>query len=134
MTGPLKALGAALQSALTVSAITSIATGGVHFGLAPETTLDPVVIYVHLGGGDRNITPSRLRNPIYLIKGIAQDRPTALDIAEQIDTTLHGATLSVSGWTAYRCEHITDVDYVEKDESGRRWYHSGGMYRIKLSD
>ena len=131
MSSPITALETALYTKLNVSAVTTLATGGVWNKIAPQGTALPYVIFQWQGGGDDNLTPRRGRNLIYTVKALAADADTAENIDEQIDLALHYQTLTVSGWTNYRMAREDDVNYQEEPTGVPVW-HIGAMYRIEI--
>lgn len=121
-----------LYTKLNVSAITTLATGGVWNKLAPQGTALPYVIFQWQGGGDRNVTPSRERDLVYTVKAVAADAAAAEAIDAEIDTLLHGGTLTVSGWTNFLSRREGDVNYSESP-AGASVYHVGAMYRFRIN-
>jgi hypothetical protein len=100
--------------------------------IAPPEAGLPYVIFQWQGGGDENLTPSRMRNVVYVVKGVAGELSKAEAIDAECDALLHGQALSVAGWSNFWLARESDVAYVEVDESGRPVYHSGGLYRIRI--
>ena len=129
MTNPTAALETGIYNKLNVSAVTNLATGGVHNKIAPQGTALPYVIFQWQGGGDLNETPRRTRGPVYTVKAIAESQDTAEAIDEQIDILMHYQTLTVTGWVNYMTRREGDVNYQETP-MGTPVFHIGGMYRI----
>jgi hypothetical protein len=71
---------------------------------------------------------------LYQIKGVSNvSMASAGSIDTQIDTLLHDTPLSVAGWTNFWIMRESSVRFTEVDGSGREFYHSGGIYRIRLT-
>jgi hypothetical protein len=133
MSAVITAVQTGIHAALNVAAITDLTgSGKIYAAIAPLGTALPLVIYQQQGGGDENLTPSRMRNVLYTVKAVASSRATAAGIDAQIDTALHNVTLTVGGWTAFWCARETDIEYAEVDDAGDVIYHIGGIYRIRI--
>jgi hypothetical protein len=134
MTSPVADTETAFYTKLNVSAITTLATSGVHNKLAPAGTPLPYVIFQQQGGGDENATPTRSRMPLYVVKAIASSQSAATAIDSAIDALLNnGSLLSISGWTTYWLMREQDVNYIEVTAQGVPIYHIGGIYRLRFS-
>lgn len=127
----------ALRAALTSQgSVTSLlATVGSVFNIVvPDGYAYPVIVFNLQGGGDLNDTPRRAKEPVYQVKAIsAVSMFQAGQIDAAVDAVLHDGALSVSGWTNYWCARESDVRYAELAQDGKRFYHSGGLYRIGIS-
>lgn len=133
MTDAIAALDTALYNKLNVSAITTLLGGArIYSAIAPKDTPLPVIIFQWQGGGEQNLTPTRMRNVVYTVKAIATSKSAALDISAKVDAALHDQTLNVSGWTNYATTREDDVQLVEVAEDGRVLYHMGAIYRFRL--
>lgn len=110
-------------------------TASIYNSLAPPGSAHDLIVFSHQGGGDENLTPSRMRNVVYLVKGIStQGMPRAGQIDAAIDTLLHNQPLSVGGWANFWLAREGDVRYSELADDGKRYFHSGGLYRVRLDD
>ncbi len=137
MAGPVGALDAAIYSKLTSgTALTALLSGttAVYNRLAPMSVSMPLVVFQWQGGGDENLTPSRMRNVVYVIKGVAETLSAAEAIDEQVDALLHDKALTVTGWTNFWLARTQDVAYAEVDPAGEAIYHTGGLYRVRLGE
>lgn len=100
----------------------------------PRDATYPVVVFQFSAGGDEHLTPTRSRNPSYIVKAITQTSfEDAGDIDAQIDATLHHGTISVSGYTVYWLARDNDIRMQETTEQGDHYYHSGGFYRCRIT-
>lgn len=129
----ISALDTGLYTKLNVSAITTLLGGSkIYAMIAPIGTALPYVIWQWQGGGDENLTPSRMRNIVYTVKAVADTKAAAAAIDAQIDAALHSQELAVPGWTNFWLAREGDIQYAEVEDDGNVVYHIGGMYRIRL--
>lgn len=101
---------------------------------APQGQARPYVIFSHAGGGPENLTPSDLRNHVYLVKAIAEGLKQAGDVDELVIDVLHGSELTVSGYTNFWMAREEEVQLAETARDGTTIYHRGGYYRIRIDD
>ena len=132
MSNHITALETGLYNKLTSQASLITALGGtvIYSGLAPQPAPAKYVVYQWQGGGDANESPTRMRNLLYTVRGIATNAEAARSIDSAIDDALHKATLTVSGWTNIQTQRETDINFIEQDAGGVNRYHAGGIYRI----
>jgi len=101
--------------------------------LAPQGSTYPQVQFSVMAGTDDNDSMRRARQMVYLVKGVSQNGLTAAGaIDDRIDTILHHASLSVTGWGVFWVARESDVRYAEQAEDGKTYFHAGGLYRIRL--
>jgi len=122
-----------LAAATALTTLLSAATA-IYPTQAPQGTSMAYVVYVYAGGGLENQNPSELHNTVYLVKGVAASIAAAGAIQAQIKAALHGATLTVTGYTNFymACEGEVQLDEVLRDGSlvsQRGWY-----VRIRLDN
>jgi len=131
----MNALEQALYDRLRGSADLTNLLGGeyIYNNLAPDNASLPFVIFSLVSGTDDNVSPTRSRNFVYVVK-VVTDRGLAAagDIEEVIDRLLHNQTLTVDDWRNFWIAREGTVRYVEV-EQGFSYYHVGGTYRIRLS-
>lgn len=129
---PITALETALYTKLTGAAGLITALGGTYIynKQAPQSPNDEYVIFQQQGGGDVNDTPIRERAVLYSVFGVALTQETAAAIDTQIDTALHLATLTISGWQNLWLARETDVNFSEIDGGGVTRYRAGAIYRV----
>lgn len=125
----------AIYDALAVTALTNLVGTRIYRDMAPQGAAYPMVIYAWSGGGDDNDTPARSRSPLYQVRAVsAESADEAGDIAAVIDGLLHHQTLTVSGYTNYRTTQTSEVNGAEFDEgAGKRFWHRGAVYRIRIA-
>ncbi len=134
MTGPVELLETGLYNKLNVAAVTDLATGGIWDTNAPKDTSYPYVIFQHSAGGDENLTKSRMRSVVYIVKAVSNVKNTAADISEKIDDALHHQTLTVTGYTNFWTARQQDFRIGELTDNGIMIYHVGGFYRIRIGE
>ena len=83
------------------TALTSLLAGtaAIYHIQAPDNATLPYVVFNIQGGGDENQTPKRRKNLIVYVRaysGVSALNAGSIDT--QIDTLMHGGTISVSGW------------------------------------
>lgn len=126
----------AIRSTLTGgTALTALLAGtaSVYNAAVPRGVSFPCVVVNLQGGGDANETPRRRKDLLYQAKAISTASMTAAGaIDNEVDSLLHNKTLTVTGWTNFWLARERDIRYVEVDPEGVEYYHSGGIYRIRL--
>jgi hypothetical protein len=132
MATPVAALEEALYTTLSATSALTTELGGtaIYNKRAPQPAPDKYVIFQWQGGGDLNESPTRMRNPIYTVRGVAPTQAGASAIDDEIDAALHNQELTVTGWTNIWMAREDDVNFVEYDASGVAHYNVGGQYRI----
>lgn len=128
------ALTSVLVGTSGLTTLLAAGTAGVFNALARQGASYPLVVFQQQSGVDDNKSPHRARQLLYLVKGIAQGPMDAAgSIDAQIDAVLHGAVLTVTGWTNVSLLRERDVRYAEVGADGKRYTHSGGIYRVRLA-
>jgi len=108
-------------------------TTSIYHGRVPDGASFPYVVFNLQGGGDENIVPSRMKNLVLYVRGYSKtSQASAGSIDAQIDTLLHGQTLSVSGWVNFWTARESDLSGFEPMPNGETIWNAGGMYRIRL--
>lgn len=126
----------ALYSRLqTTSAVTSLLSGttAIYNLQAPNNATYPFVVFSLQGGGDDNDTANRTKNLLVFVRaysGVSALQAGSIDA--QIDTALHLAPLTVSGWTDFWLAREEDLETVETEPDGQHIYMRGGFYRVRL--
>lgn len=115
--------GTALVSALGGTAI--------YHMQAPEGAALPYVVYSHAGGGDENLTPSRLINVVYNVRAYADDAKEAWTVMGLVDSLLHGGTVTVTGYTNFWCARENFWELTD-NTGAETIYAAGAYYRIRL--
>ena len=74
-----------------------------------------------------------MKNLVLYVRGYSKtSQASAGSIDAQIDTLLHGQTLSVSGWVNFWTARESDLSGFEPMPNGETIWNAGGMYRIRL--
>ena len=131
----MRAIRSALFSQLTSdTALVSELSGetAVYYGLAPQGTARPYVIFFNAGGGPENTYPGGLTSEVYVVKGVADTLSKALAVDERCKTALHAQTLSVTGYTNIWTRREDEVSLTEVSDEGAIIRHEGGYYRIRV--
>lgn len=129
----------AMYSTLSAAtALTALLAGttAVYNQQAPQGAALPYVVFGLNAGGDDNDNPHRAKALVYSVKAVGTAGfANAGSIDIQIDALLHHGTLSPSGWTNFWTARESDFRYVETptDGGGRRFYHAGGLYRVRIA-
>ena len=133
---PVTALETGLYSKLSAGTALTTELGGtlIYNKLAPQGVGDKYVVFQWQGGGDENDTPTRSRDVVYSVFGVAGSVEAAAAIDGHIDTLLHDQTLTVSGWNNYRMVRESDINLVDPDSGDVPRYRCGAIYRISIDE
>ena len=129
--------GSALYSVLTGGTALVGKLGGtaIYNRLVPQGTACPYVLFFRSAATEQNSSPRRARDLIYTVKAVTQDDlKEAEDIDVEIDTLLHGAALTITGWGNYWTARETDISYLELGAAGVIYYHVGAQYRVRIAE
>lgn len=133
----MNAVETALYSRLAgASALTALlaTTTSIYNTVAPQGAAYPLVVFNLQAGGDDNKSPHRAKQLLYLVKAVsATSMKDAGTIDNEVDTALHGLVLTVTDWTNYWLMRGQDVRFEELAPDGKRYFHSGGIYRIRIA-
>lgn len=130
----MKGLDAALYSHLTTGATSLYALVGIraYLLLAPPDAEYPFVVYQHQAGGDVNMEPVDRLDLLYMVKGFGRTVGEVQAVADAIRARLHGASLTVSGWTCLKVEREQAIMLSEVVNGVPIW-QIGALYRIRLA-
>ncbi len=135
-----KAIHAKLSATSGVTSLLSAATE-IYILQAPQSAQEPYIVMTYAAGGDDNDTPTTSGDLRFQIKAVAVDTDSysgskrADDIAEAIRTALHEQQAGMvidSPYAVYRMQHLTPFEMIENIKSVQ-YYHSGGIYRMRIS-
>jgi len=117
------------------TALTSLLAGtaAIYHIQAPDNATLPYVVFNIQGGGDENQTPKRRKNLIVYVRaysGVSALNAGSIDT--QIDTLMHGGTISVSGWANIWLNRENDIELVDNTPSGKKVWMSGAYFRARL--
>lgn len=131
------AINAALYSTLSAgTALTTLlsSTTALYNMQAPDGATFDYVVWNVQGGGDDNMTAHRTKNLVVFVRGYSSTSAArAGSIDAKIDSLLHKAILSVSGWSNFWSAREEDISTVEVTEAGNTIWCAGGMYRLRLA-
>ena len=136
----MNALDSAIRSKLTGGTALTALLGGTanvyHLTVGRAGTIYPAVVFQQQGGGDENEHPARMKNLLYTVKAVSHTSATeAGSVDAQIDALMHDATLTVTGWSSnFWTMRETDFEYAESDGAGGHYFHTGGVYRVRLAE
>lgn len=125
---------AAIYSKLSANSTLTTLLGGtaIYYQQAPDNQALPFVVFSLQAGGPENINPSDLRNQLYFVRGYAATPALAGSIDAQCSTSLHKATLTVSGYTNFWTVRENDFAMPINEPNGARSNMAGAYYRIRL--
>jgi predicted exporter len=67
---------------------------------------------------------------LYSVFGIGLTQEAAGAIDTEIDTALHLAELTISGWSNLWLAREVDINFTELDSGGVTRYRAGAIYRV----
>lgn len=119
-------LGSAIYSALGGTA----ATPRAFYGVAPQGQPYPVTTINRQAAVDVYTFTSSEVSADYVVKVVSNRQwpGEAYAAYGTVHAALHGATLSVPGFTPLRCERQYTIEYQDSD----RFWHVGGIYRVEI--
>jgi hypothetical protein len=125
MANDFTALGSALYSKLGGTA----ASPAVYYALAPQGSTPPYVIVQRLNAVDEYTFSGEGVSADYVVKVISNRQwpVEAWNAYGTVHSTLQGASLSITGFSALRCERRSTVEYIDPE----RFWHVGGVYRVE---
>ena len=127
-----KAIFEKLQAGTALTALLA-GTASIYHLQPPDNTAMPYVIFSLQGGGDENMTPSRMKNTVHFIRGYSSaSAATAGSIDTQIDSLFHGGTIGVSGWNTFWLAREAEFEQIENLPSGEKAYMAGAFYRLRM--
>lgn len=125
-----------LYAALNVSAVTTLATGGVHRDKAPPNVSTPYVVFrlASPGADLRVVSFTRIWSPS-MWDVIAVGTELQADVIDQISAAilsqLHGDTVvNTTSGVMHECSHEFPIFFDEVND-GVNFKYSGGQYLIK---
>lgn len=127
-------LNTAIYSRLSGGTALINALGGtaIYYEIAPDGKALPYVVCSIPSRLDLNDNPNRTQSVLAYIRAYASTPIQANAIDAEVDTLMHGGTLSVTGATNFWCMREDSFSLVEVDDAKRKVYLSGAQYRIML--
>lgn len=125
MANDFSAFASAVYSALGGTA----ATPAAYYALAPQGSTPPYCVFQRMTGSDEYTFDDGGVNADYLVKIVSNRQwpGEAYAAYGTVHSAMQGKQLTISGFTALRCERRTTVEYQDND----RFWHVGGIYRIE---
>lgn len=131
----------ALYAKINVVGVTSLATGGIHHLIAPETASKPYVIFNRQSSSDvvRAFQNNLIaENDLWTIMAIADEDCSATKEPQQLNQdilnaaeTAIGNSLSLSGGSeTWNVERVADIPEFIEVVNDRVVYHNGFLLRI----
>lgn len=131
----------ALFAKMNVSAVKTLATGGVWHLTAPPGTPRPFVIFNRMASAPvvRAFNNTHIvENDIYLIKAVSDEdssqtlEPQALnaEILNAVESVLGNELTLTGGGVVYNIERENDIPEFTELSNDRLFYHSGFMLRV----
>ena len=106
----------------------------IYYGVAPQETARPYVVFFNAGGGPDNTYPSDLTSEVYVVKAVADNLGGALTVDNACKTALHKQTLTVTGYTNIWTRREDEVSLTEVSDDGTVIRHEGAYYRIRVDN
>lgn len=129
----LNAIEKAIRAALTGGTAGPLVGGRVYNEMAPQGAALPYVVLAFNAGGKTNRTPTDEGDVRHVVKAISTSASEAAQVAAAIEADLHETSLALDApWTAYRCQVLTVVKYIEQAER-EQYFHNGWMIRTRVS-
>jgi len=117
------------------TALTSLLAGtaSIYHIQAPDNATLPYVVFSTQAGGDENQTPIRRKNIVLFVRGYsAVSAAAAGSIDAQIDTLLHGKSLTITGWNNFWLAREQDLENIDNQSSTEKVWMAGGLYRARF--
>lgn len=106
----------------------------IYRGIAPQNATYPLIVFMQVAGGTISETPVDAADPLYLVSAVSDSSPAAAEtLAGHIQTALHRAELTVSGWTNIWTAVETHLEAVELPGDGAPMWQAGRFIRFRLS-
>lgn len=130
----MNAVEAALYSKLAGDAsVSGLVQTRIYNTLAPEDAQMPFVVFSLASGVEENLTPRQSVRLVYFVRAVAEQLEQAGLVADAIRNALHHQPLGVPGWENYWLAQITHIRYLETDPGGRKYWHAGGEFEVKIA-
>ena len=119
----------AFASAVYAAIGGTAATPAAYYALAPQQATPPYTVFQRMSGSDEYTFTSGGVGADYMVKVISNRQwpGEAYAAYGSVHAVLQGKQLSMTGYTALRCERRTTIEYQDND----RFWHVGGIYRIE---
>ena len=94
----------------------------------------PYIIFQQISAIPRSTLGKRGWTVDMMVKVVSQSRwpKEGTAIASEIDDAMEGASLTVTGYSAYNVEWVSGIRYAEQIVAGRTYQHVGAIYQVWL--
>jgi hypothetical protein len=131
----------ALYSAMNVSAVTTLATGGIHHLVAPEGTAMPFVVFGRQAPSPVTYTFKQTRlaeQDLWLIRATSDENASATKEPQQLNEDILGAVetavgqqLTLAGGSqTWSVKRFADIPEYMETANDRIIYHNGFLLEI----
>lgn len=117
-----------------LSGSSTLLDAGIYYGLAPQGTELPYVLYQEYGDGHPLwcMAGPPLVTVNWLVKGVGT-ASEAEALNQEIKNTLNRAELNITGYRSLFCMYMKTVSYNETPD-GARYEHRGAIYQITTEE
>tara|TARA_R110000824_G_scaffold68237_7_gene176638 strand:+ start:1526 stop:1951 length:426 start_codon:yes stop_codon:yes gene_type:complete len=134
----LNAVEKGIFAALNTGAITGTVAAAQHYNVVapPDATFPLIVVQLLDSGREGDSFSQRSQFGEYAIKCITKGEHSvaaAGTMQNAIDTVMEGASLTVTGLTAFASRWQRWVSFMEYSQDRQAYVHRGGVYRINLT-
>lgn len=100
-----------------------------YYAIAPQGSTPPYTVFQRMSASDEYTFDSSGVGADYMVKVISNRQwpGEAYNTYGTVHTAIQNAALSISGYTALRCERRTTIEFQDND----KFWHVGGIYRIE---
>lgn len=97
--------------------LTNLLNGGtISYGVAPSDSQFPYIVFYEVSEQTPNTHKVDYVDVLFDVRSVGVNEAVVTQIHERIRSVLHRASLSVSGWHVYRCNHINSSRFLEQQE------------------
>ena len=122
-----------LKGCAGLTALLAHGADSVFYEQAPNNEAFSYVVFNLQGGGDLNLSPARIKETLYFVRGYTKTSSAAAGLIDaQIDALLHEQIITATGWGCVDIQREQDLEMVEIAPNGETVYMAGGVYRIQV--
>ena len=117
------------------TSITALVSTRIYPGIAPEGVTDPFITVNAYGPINADLTYGATISDLsgrFLVRATALDSSpsTVSTINAAIRTSLHNASLTITGMTALACLLNNIVEAYPEEDEGRLFWHEGSIFEV----
>ncbi len=130
----------ALFNKLNVSGVTTLAIGGVHHLIAPESATKPFVVFQRQASANvvRSFSNALIaEDDLWIVKVVSDEDSSTTKEPQQLNGEILaacesaiGSSMTISGGVVYDVVRLRDIPEFFEVASDRMIYHSGFVLRI----